>query len=305
MEKRTNSPYPRIDRPVLAIVGVLLVISTILFARNDREHEWRWYQAEFKRLVTEKYGADKAKTVPTGLQQIWIPSMAKADRCVTCHQALGWKGFETADEPFRTHPGDILKSAPPETFGCTSCHGGQGWAIDAEPAHGPVQHWAEPVLGKQLGEAYTLVDNKAALMQMNCNVCHRYERETKGADVINHAKQLVNEQGLPWMPCRQWPRRGHRPRSHLRGRQGGRAVRVRPALGAEDVLRLARCPFQGSPRPGRGDGDAQLQLQQQGRPGPGHADVVLAQVAGARGLHPGVPDTEPQTVEEREAEERV
>ncbi len=45
MEKRTNSPYPRVDRPVLAIVGVLLVVSNIHFARNDREHEWRWYQA--------------------------------------------------------------------------------------------------------------------------------------------------------------------------------------------------------------------------------------------------------------------
>jgi hypothetical protein len=141
MEKRTNSPYPRVDRPVLAVVGVLLVISTVLFARNDREHEWRWYQAEFKRLVSEKYGPDKAKTVPVGLQQIWIPSMAKADRCVTCHQALGWKGFETADEPYRTHPAEILKSHPPETFGCTSCHGGQGWAIDAGPAHDACRRW--------------------------------------------------------------------------------------------------------------------------------------------------------------------
>ena len=31
MERRTNSPYPRIDRPVLAIIGVLLVVSTVLF----------------------------------------------------------------------------------------------------------------------------------------------------------------------------------------------------------------------------------------------------------------------------------
>ena len=32
-------------------------------------------------------------------------------------------------------------------------------------------------------------------MQMNCNICHRYERETKGADMINLAKQLVQEKG--------------------------------------------------------------------------------------------------------------
>ena len=46
----------------------------------------------------------------------------------------------------------------------------------------PVEHWEEPLLGQDLGAAYSLVDNKAALMQMNCNTCHRYDRETKGAD---------------------------------------------------------------------------------------------------------------------------
>ena len=32
-------------------------------------------------------------------------------------------------------------------------------------------------------------------MQMNCNVCHRYDRETKGADFINLAKELVEQKG--------------------------------------------------------------------------------------------------------------
>jgi cbb3-type cytochrome oxidase cytochrome c subunit len=195
MEKRTNSPYPSLDRPVLAIIGVALVIAAVLFTTNDRAHEWRWYQGEFKRVVAEKYGAEKAATATTGLQQIWVPSLGHADRCITCHQATNWKGFETADEPFRTHPIEPLKNHPVEKFGCTSCHGGQGWAVDAEPAHGPVEHWEEPVLGRDLGEAYTLVDNKAALMQMNCNVCHRYDRETKGADSINLAKKIVNDKG--------------------------------------------------------------------------------------------------------------
>jgi len=37
MEKRTDLPYKRLDRPVLAVIGILLVISTVLFARADRE----------------------------------------------------------------------------------------------------------------------------------------------------------------------------------------------------------------------------------------------------------------------------
>ena len=195
MEKRSDSPYPRRDRPVLAVIGIVLALATVLFLRNDREHEWRWYQAEFRDRVAEKYGAELARTVPSGLQQIWVPSLGRADRCVSCHQATHWKGFETADNPWKTHPPEILKNHPPETYGCTACHGGQGWAIDMEPAHGPVQFWEEPVLGKGMGEAYTIVEDKTALQQVNCNVCHRYDRETKGASFINHAKRLVQEKG--------------------------------------------------------------------------------------------------------------
>jgi cytochrome c2 len=195
MEKRTDSPYPRLDRPVLALIGLVLVAATLLFLRNDREHEWRWYQMQFKEQVAQKFGGDQARTVPMGMQQVWVASMGRADRCVTCHQATRWKGFESADDPWRTHPAEILRSHPPETYGCTSCHGGQGFAVDAEPAHGPVEFWEEPVLGKELGEAYTIVEQKDALMQMKCNVCHRYDRETKGASFINEAKKLVQEKG--------------------------------------------------------------------------------------------------------------
>jgi cbb3-type cytochrome oxidase cytochrome c subunit len=195
MERRTNSPYPRLDRPVLAIVGLLLVLSTVLFTMADREHEWRYYQHSFRELVAEKFGEEKAATVPGGLQQIWVPGLGRADRCISCHQGVQWPGLETAEEPYRTHPVEPLKTHPVERFGCSSCHGGQGWAVDFEPAHGPVEHWEEPVLGVAMGQSYSIVDNKRALMQMNCNVCHRFDRETKGADFINRGKQLVIEKG--------------------------------------------------------------------------------------------------------------
>ena len=108
MERRTNSPYPRIDRPILAIVGLLLVLSTVLFTRNDREHEWRYYQYAFRNLVAERFGAEKASQVPSGLQQIWVPALGRADRCISCHQATGWPGLESAEHPFRTHPPEIV-----------------------------------------------------------------------------------------------------------------------------------------------------------------------------------------------------
>src|SRR5690606_76605 len=134
MEKRSPSPFRNRDRIVLACVGIVVVASTVLFARNDREQEWRYYQAEFRDLVAEKYGAEKAAEVPDGMQQIWVPALATADRCITCHQATSWKGFEEAEHPFSSHPQELLASHPPAKFGCTSCHGGQGWAVDFEPA---------------------------------------------------------------------------------------------------------------------------------------------------------------------------
>jgi cytochrome c551/c552 len=195
MEQRTNSPYPRIDRPVLAVIGLVLVASTAFFAWSDRQHDYRYYQYAFRQLVAEKFGDEQAAGVRSGIQQVWVKDLGRADRCITCHQATSWKGLESAEEPFRTHPGELLRSHPVEKFGCSACHGGQGWAIDVDEAHGEIAHWEEPLLGSMLGESYSLADEKNALMQMNCNVCHRYERETKGADMINHAKGLVQEKG--------------------------------------------------------------------------------------------------------------
>jgi len=195
MEKRTSSPYPRLDRPVLAAIGVVLVGATVFFAYSDRQHDYKWYQSEFRSQVAEKFGEEKAAGVRMGIQQVWLPGLQRADRCTTCHQATSWKGFETAEEPLRTHPPEILEAHPPERFGCTSCHGGQGWAIDTAAAHGEVAHWEEPLLSASLGDSYTMGTNKGTLLQMNCNVCHRYEKVTAGADMINRAKALVDEKG--------------------------------------------------------------------------------------------------------------
>ena len=195
MERRTNSPYPHWDRPLLAGVGVLLIVSTVIFAWADRVHDWRWYQAEFRDSVAGKFGQEKAGTVPSGIQQIYVADLARADRCITCHQAVSWKGFEKAEEPFRTHPVEPFRNHPVENYGCSVCHGGQGWAVDVDAAHGEVAHWEQPLLASWVGESYSLAGSKNALMQMNCNVCHRYDRDTPGMTAINTAKALVLEKG--------------------------------------------------------------------------------------------------------------
>lgn len=195
MEKRTDSPYPRRDRPVLALVGLALVIGTVLFAWSDRQRDWRYYQFEFRNQVAQKFGEEKAAGVPAGIQQHWLADLGRADRCITCHQATTWKGFEQADNPWKTHPVEPLRTHPVERFGCTPCHGGQGWAIDTEAAHGNVAHWEEPLLGRAVGEAYTLAADPGSVLQMNCNRCHRYDVETAGMSEINLAKRLIDAKG--------------------------------------------------------------------------------------------------------------
>jgi cytochrome c2 len=169
--------------------AVVLIITGVVFW-NYYTPEWKDYQNEFHDLVAQKFGADRAAQAPDGLQQIWVKELNRVDRCTTCHEGMEWKGLESAPNPFKSHPQEILKKHPLNQYGCTVCHGGQGYATDMESAHGFTADWEQPLLGKQVSDLYLIKDRKA-MMQMNCNVCHRYDRSTTGADYINQAKELV------------------------------------------------------------------------------------------------------------------
>jgi len=305
MEKRTHSPYPRLDRPVLAVIGLVLVASTVFFAWSDRQHDYKYYQYAFKNLVAEKLGADKAATVPSGLQQIWVPGLRRADRCTTCHLATNWKGFETNEEPFRTHPAEPLKHHPVEQYGCSACHGGQGWAIDTDEAHGELAHWEEPLLGSALGEAYSLVDDKKAFIQMNCNTCHRYDRETAGAGMINHAKTLVQEKGC--RACHVINGRGgtigpdldfvgdKAPEQYEYGRLSGQKTAFAWHVAHfKDPRALVQDTVMPNFHFSTKDAQALAMLVLSWK----KTDLPVA-------FKPGAPRTDPQTAEERDAEERM
>ncbi|MEP0813492.1 MAG: c-type cytochrome [bacterium] len=170
----------------LAILGWVVYLD---FAPGYLE-----YQVQFRNLVADKLGPEKAAAVPRGVQQIWVKSANRVDRCISCHQGVTWKGLEEADQPFRTHPPEPLANHPIEKFGCTLCHGGQGFATELPDAHGWVEHWEDPLLDTTLSEEYGM-DEPYGFVQMKCNVCHRYDKKTEGADLINRAKELVNAKG--------------------------------------------------------------------------------------------------------------
>jgi cytochrome c2 len=190
---------------VYSFGGAVAVLIGVVFW-NYAQPEWKGYQEEFRELVTRKFGPARARQVPSGIQQVWVKELGRVDRCTTCHLGVDWKGLDSAPEPYRSHPKEILDQHPVAKYGCTLCHGGQGYATDTDAAHsvGNV-NWGEPVLGGDLGKAY-LLSNREALLQVNCNTCHRNDRETKGADYINNAKKLVDQKGC--MACHTIGKRG-------------------------------------------------------------------------------------------------
>jgi mono/diheme cytochrome c family protein len=89
-------------------------------------------------------------------------AVARVDRCQSCHMGADKRGFENAPEPFRTHTNfeEIILKHPPEKFGCTPCHEGQGPAVSSvRLAHGDDPDWDSPLL-------------KGNKMQSRCIKCH-------------------------------------------------------------------------------------------------------------------------------------
>ena len=197
MEKRTDSPYSRLDRPVLAVVGVLLVVSTVLFARNDREHEWRYYQAQFRSQVAEKFGAEKAKTVrrPACSRSGSRPSATPIAASPATRPRV--EGLRDGRRALPHASGGAPEDASlPRSSAAPPATAARDGPSTPTPAHGPVEHWEEPLLGQAHGRGVLRSSTtRSALMQMNCNVCHRYDRETRGADFINLGKKLVQQKG--------------------------------------------------------------------------------------------------------------
>jgi mono/diheme cytochrome c family protein len=115
---------------------------------------------------------------------------ARVDRCQTCH--LGWREtgiMDDAPQPFTSHPfPELLAKHSPEEFGCTTCHQGQGPALDEGFAHSKHHdpkgdhYWEKPLL--EAKETYA-----------SCQTCHQTDVFLKGAQPYNRARQLLLESG--------------------------------------------------------------------------------------------------------------
>ncbi len=182
------------DETLLFIGGLLVCLLTLGVIFKEENTEWKKYQKEFTSLVSQKLGVEVADSVEPGISQIWNPQLKVTDRCQTCHLGIEIPGLEDGKQPFSTHP-DLAfykKTHPFKDYGCTTCHDGQGFATTVEDAHGEAHHWMTPMYTGMLAKDYGFKNSKS-MIEINCNQCHRQDRETADMESINLAKKLAEE----------------------------------------------------------------------------------------------------------------
>lgn len=150
---------------MLLVSSMVLIAYTVISSYREINPDWKKYQAEYKELLIKKAKDEnirkKALAMEIRLQQIYLGDLNKVDRCINCHQGVENPLMADAKLPFKQHSGDILKNHPPERFGCTVCHYGQGRATNKKEAHAIDRetHWDHPRM-------------KLEFIQTSCALCH-------------------------------------------------------------------------------------------------------------------------------------
>jgi mono/diheme cytochrome c family protein len=169
----------------LATLALLIVAA----ASENYLSEWRGVQREYQRVLLSKAEDEaevkSARAFNIEIRQIVVPDLGNVDRCVTCHLGLDDPRMATESQPFAAHPGPFLEDHETESFGCTTCHMGQGRATSSREAHaweGEV-FWDRPLL-------------PAPFNQSSCGVCHDPEHlGSRGAPALARGFELFRAEG--------------------------------------------------------------------------------------------------------------
>jgi len=172
---------------VLLLVCSLAVLFVLAYAayKENFAADWYQHQSEYKRRLIagadNKRQREAAERFEVGQKQLYLPTLNRIDRCITCHVSVDNPGMKDAPQPLTAHSGQIMQHHPKEKFGCTICHEGQGRATVAADAHGHVPHWPKPMLA----------DNE---LERSCPKCHT-DRWLPEVDRYNAAMDLFYEYG--------------------------------------------------------------------------------------------------------------
>ncbi|MFN4260200.1 MAG: c-type cytochrome, partial [Gemmataceae bacterium] len=186
-----HTPTARSDRWVKIILLVASLVTLVfLVAAMVRENfltDWRSHQRHYRQLL-EKSDDERqrqlAQSFQIELRQIDLPQFNTVDRCVTCHVGIDNPAMAQQPNPYRYHHGDFLKWHPPEKYGCTVCHRGQGSATTFHEATAIEEYWDYPLLPVHLTQA-------------SCGACHAPDSPlmAKHAPKLAHGRQLFLDRG--------------------------------------------------------------------------------------------------------------
>jgi cbb3-type cytochrome oxidase cytochrome c subunit len=135
--------------------------------------------------------------LPNIVDDVNFKTVAKMDRCTTCHLAIDRKGYEKYPQPFTTHPnlatylgGD--SPHPIDRIGCTVCHEGMGQSVSfRDAAHMPGSEKQQEEWEKKYGWEqphlwdYPMLPTK--MSEASCAKCHKQEIYIPKADMLNVA----------------------------------------------------------------------------------------------------------------------
>lgn len=172
-------------RILFGLASVLILGLTAASFVDEFTASWADYQREYNRLLAARVSDPKVQEAllakwPT-FEQIYNPELGIVDRCILCHRGIDTPAMADAPQPHRSHPGDLLKHHPVQTFGCTVCHQGQGRATERNAAWGHVPHWEKPLL-------------KGEFIQASCTRCHEGD-SIPGAPTLSAGKRMLRTMG--------------------------------------------------------------------------------------------------------------
>ncbi len=144
-----------------------------------------------------------------------LEDIGRVDRCESCHTGAARAGLEEVKpEYFASHPyrRTLLAIHPPEKFGCTLCHDGQGRATQKFHAHAPDRNedphahhshfWEAPLL-RERGSFAGFGDEKvkANFVEGNCRKCHVNQIDLRSTLACEINAECPTGGGLPKLKC--------------------------------------------------------------------------------------------------------
>jgi len=168
----------------VAVAGLVLTVTLGWALRGNFEQEWANYERTYYDLAlvrTHTAGQRMwARSQAVEVKQILPTQVGTVERCVTCHMAIDNPAFKDGQEPLRQHSPALLRSHPPEKFGCVICHGGMGRGVTTMEGHGEGDGLSDPLV-------------KGEYIQAACYNCHGSEgMPTQATAAVIRGRQLVN-----------------------------------------------------------------------------------------------------------------